>query len=58
MNHHQILHIPISIGAKFQLQQAILIFWAKFPPPQKNDTYGQKTEKMNITIEYFILKLV
>ena len=29
-NPHQILHIGISLGSKFQHQQTILIFWNKF----------------------------
>ena len=38
-NHHRILHIRISLGSEFQLQETILIFWKKFnaqnnPPGQ------------------------
>ena len=29
-NQHQILHIWISLGAKFQFQLTVLIFWTKF----------------------------
>ena len=39
-NHYQILHIQISLGFKFQLQQTILIFWKKFAP--KKNLSGQK----------------
>ena len=42
-NHNRVLHIRISLGAKFQLQQTILIFWTKFT--QKNDTFDSKTEQ-------------
>ena len=31
-NHYWILHIRISLGAKFQLHQTIFIFWDKFTP--------------------------
>ena len=55
-NHHRILHIQISLGSKFQLQQTILIFFENIYP-QKNPS-GQKQQKINITIESFILELV
>ena len=55
-NHHQILHIRISLASKFQLQQTILIFWKKVVP--KKNPSGQKEQKMNITIKSFILELV
>ena len=42
-NNHRILHIQISLGSKFQLQQTILIFWNKFAP--KKNTSGQKQQK-------------
>ena len=29
------LHNQISLGAKFQLQQTILIFWTKFAPQKR-----------------------
>ena len=29
-NHHRFLHIGISLGCEFYLQQTILIFWNKF----------------------------
>ena len=38
-NHHRILHIEISLGSKFQIQQIILIFWNKFVP--KKNASGQ-----------------
>ena len=28
--HYSILHIPISLGNKFQLKLAVFIFWTKF----------------------------
>ena len=58
VNHHQILHIRISLSCKFQLQQTILIFWNKFT--RKMNPSGQKKKKkikMDITIESFILEL-
>ena len=54
-NHHQILHIQINLDSKFQLQQKILIFGANL---QKRKNFSSKTEKMNITIKFFIFKLV
>ena len=42
-NHHQILHIRISLGSKFQLQQTILIFWNKFAP--KKQSFWSKNRK-------------
>ena len=54
-NHHLILPIRINLGSKFQLQQASLIFGKNF---QKKDTPSQKQKNMNITIEFFIFKLV
>ena len=39
-NPHRILHIRISLGSKFQLQQTILIFWNKFAT--KKNPFGQK----------------
>ena len=41
-NHHQILHIPISLDSKFQVKQMILTFWKKFA---KNDTSCRKQKK-------------
>ena len=43
VNHHQILHIRISLSCKFQLQQTILIFWNKFT--RKMNPSGQKKKK-------------
>ena len=55
-NHHQILHIGISQGSKFQLQETILIFLKQTCLPKKY--FRSKIEKMNVTIESFILELV
>ena len=55
-NHHRILHIRISLGSKFQLQQIILIFLEQIYPP-KNPS-SQKQQKMNISNESFILELL
>ena len=55
-NHNRILHIWISLGSKFQLQQTILIFRSKLA--QKKNLFCQKQQKMNIAIESFILELV
>ena len=52
----RILHIQISLGSKFQLQQTIFIFLEQIYP-QKNPS-GQKQQKMNITIESFMSELV
>ena len=57
VNHHQILHIQISLSCKFQLQQTILIFWNKFTP-KMNPSGQKKKKKIDITIESFILELV
>ena len=43
VNHHQILHIRISLSCKFQLQQTILIFWNKFT--RTMNPSGQKKKK-------------
>ena len=45
----------MSLGSKFQLQQTILIFWNNFP---KQGYFQTKTEKMNITTEFFMFELV
>ena len=55
-NHHRILHIRISLGSKFQLQQTILTFLEQIYP-QKNPS-GQGQQKMNLTIESFMLEVV
>ena len=53
--HHQILHIQISLGTKFHLKLTILIFWTKFA--QKGiSNLNQK--KMNTTIKSCIFKWV
>ena len=54
-NHHQILHIQINLDSKFQLQQTISIFGENF---QKRKSFSSRTEKMNMTIEFFIFELV
>ena len=51
---HRILHIQISLGSKFQLQQTILIFWNKFAI--KVVSFKNK-KSVNITIEFFIFGL-
>ena len=55
-NHHPILHIRISLGSKFRFQQTTSISWNKFAP--KKNPSGQKQQKINVTIESFILELV
>ena len=55
-NHHRILHIRISLASKFQLQQITLIFLEQIYP-QKNPS-GQRQQKMNLTIESFMLEVV
>ena len=57
VNHHQILHIRISLSCKFQLQQTILIFWNKFTRKMNPSVQKKKKKKMDITIESFILEL-
>ena len=53
-NRLRILHIQIYLEFKFQLQQRILIFGTNF---QRKVYFPSKTQKMNITIEFFIFKL-
>ena len=55
-NHHQILHIGISQSSKFQLQETILIFLKQICP--QKESFWSKIEKMNVTIESFVLELV
>ena len=43
------------MGTKFQLKLAILIFWNKFA---QKGCFCSKTEKVNITIEFYIFELV
>ena len=52
--HHLILHIGISLGAKFQLKQAILIFWIKFA---QKGYFRSKTEKVSTIIEFCMFEL-
>ena len=47
--------MQINLGSKFWLEQAILIFGKNF---QEKDTSSRKLDKMDITIEFFIFKLV
>ena len=51
-HHLWILHIRIIWGTKLELKLTILIFWSRFT--QKGSRY--KTEKVNITIEFWIFK--
>ena len=52
--HQWILHILISLGAKFQPKLTILSFWTKFT--QKGH-FQLKIEKLNITLQFCILEL-
>ena len=54
-NHHWILHIRISLGTKFHLKLTSLISW--YRSAQKG-YYWPKMEKVNITIAFYISKLV
>ena len=54
-NHHLILHIRISLGSKFQIEETILIFQNNFP---KHGYFLRKTEKINVITELFIFELV
>ena len=54
-HHHWILNIQISLGRKFKLKLPFWFFLRNLP---KQDISGQKTEKVNTTIEFCILKLV
>ena len=47
--------MQINLGSKFCLQQAILIFGKKF---QEKDTTSRKLDKMDISIEFCVFKLV
>ena len=53
-NYHRILHIPINLGSKIQLQETSLIFGTNF---QKKCYFWLKTEKININNEFFIFEL-
>ena len=54
-NHLLILHIRISLGSKFQLEETILILQNNFP---KHGYFSGKTEKINVIPELFIFELV
>ena len=45
----------LDLGFKIQLQKTILIVWNKF---YKKGYLLSKTDKMNITIEFFVFELV
>ena len=49
------MHIRISLGSKFKLQQTASIFWNKFP---KKGHFWSKTDEVNINIEFCKYKLV
>ena len=53
--HYWIVHIQIGLNTKFQFYIAILTFWNKFT---QKGYFKSKTEKVNITIEFCIFKLV
>ena len=53
--HHWILHIKISLDTTFQLKLTTLIFLDQICP--KSD-FWSKTEKVNTTIEFWLLELV
>ena len=57
-NHHLILHIPISLGSKFQLQQNNFDFLEQIAAKKNLSGQKSKKRKINVTIEYFILELV
>ena len=46
----------MNLGSNFTFNKTILIFWNKFAA--KKESFYSKKEKMNVTIEYFILELV
>ena len=54
-HHNRILHIPVSLGIKFQLKPITLISWTKFA---QNGYFWYKTEKVSTAIEFFIFELV
>ena len=51
-----ILHIRFGVGSKFALQQTVLTL--EQISKIKKKTFGQKQEKLNITIEFFLFVLV
>ena len=54
-HHHWILHIWIRFCIKFHFEQTILNFWTKFT---QEKYWSSKTEKVNITSESWIFRLV
>ena len=52
---HWILNIRINLDTKFELKLKIWIFWIKF---SQKEYSRSKTKKVNITIEFCMLKLV
>ena len=52
-NYHRILHIQISLDSKFHFPQTI-----SASTNQKKGYFRSKTQKMIITIEFFIFELV
>ena len=54
-HHHRIQYIWISLALTFKRKQTISIFQNKF---HKKRYFRSKTEKMNITIEFFLSELV
>ena len=47
--------MKMIVDTKFQLQLIIMIFWTKFA---EKGCFRSKTEKVNTTIEFCMLKLV
>ena len=45
----------MTLGTKFQLKVAIFIFSTKFV---QKEYFWSKTEKVNITIEFYIFELI
>ena len=62
--HHQVIHIRINVGCKYQLQQTVLIFWKKFPKKyisskkQKNWHYHWILHILTSLSTKFQLKLI
>ena len=52
--YYWILQNRISLSTKFQLKFTILIFWARFT---QKVYFCSKTEKTNMTIEFWIIEL-
>ena len=55
-HHYLILHIRISLSTNFQLKLTLANFWTKFV--KKGRYFQSKTDKIDVTIEYCIFKLV